>query len=154
GRTMRAGRNDPCPCGSGKKYKKCCWDKDLEKESTQVLPFTLPRSVERPTGRGRSTPRPRREPTATQRRGDEFERADYPGQLALLQRTLDEGLMNDENAMGMLETLHTATIEHGQRQQFLDLSAALRRQAPLAFETNAVYFISWEIEAVLALGQG
>ncbi len=22
-----AGRNDPCPCGSGKKFKKCCWDK-------------------------------------------------------------------------------------------------------------------------------
>jgi len=21
----KAGRNDPCPCGSGKKYKKCCW---------------------------------------------------------------------------------------------------------------------------------
>jgi len=20
----RAGRNDPCPCGSGKKFKKCC----------------------------------------------------------------------------------------------------------------------------------
>jgi len=24
----RVGRNDPCPCGSGKKYKKCC-GKDL-----------------------------------------------------------------------------------------------------------------------------
>lgn len=24
----RAGRNDPCPCGSGKKYKKCCLPKD------------------------------------------------------------------------------------------------------------------------------
>jgi uncharacterized protein YecA (UPF0149 family) len=22
------GRNDPCPCGSGKKYKKCCGAKD------------------------------------------------------------------------------------------------------------------------------
>ena len=22
------GRNDSCPCGSGKKYKNCCWDKD------------------------------------------------------------------------------------------------------------------------------
>ena len=22
--TRVAGRNDPCPCGSGKKYKKCC----------------------------------------------------------------------------------------------------------------------------------
>jgi hypothetical protein len=21
-----SGRNDPCPCGSGKKYKKCCLD--------------------------------------------------------------------------------------------------------------------------------
>lgn len=24
------GRNDPCPCGSGKKYKNCCWKKDHE----------------------------------------------------------------------------------------------------------------------------
>lgn len=25
----KTGRNDPCPCGSGKKYKKCCIDKSL-----------------------------------------------------------------------------------------------------------------------------
>jgi uncharacterized protein len=25
-RRPRTGRNDPCPCGSGKKYKKCCLD--------------------------------------------------------------------------------------------------------------------------------
>ena len=24
----KVGRNDPCPCGSGKKYKKCCLPKD------------------------------------------------------------------------------------------------------------------------------
>ena len=24
---QKLGRNDPCPCGSGKKYKKCCMDK-------------------------------------------------------------------------------------------------------------------------------
>lgn len=24
----KTGRNDPCPCGSGKKYKHCCWAKD------------------------------------------------------------------------------------------------------------------------------
>jgi len=23
-RAQKVGRNDPCPCGSGKKYKKCC----------------------------------------------------------------------------------------------------------------------------------
>jgi hypothetical protein len=26
--TRIAGRNDPCPCGSGKKYKKCCLGKE------------------------------------------------------------------------------------------------------------------------------
>jgi SEC-C motif-containing protein len=25
--TEKTGRNDPCPCGSGKKYKNCCWRK-------------------------------------------------------------------------------------------------------------------------------
>ncbi|MCR5261110.1 MAG: SEC-C domain-containing protein [Candidatus Gastranaerophilales bacterium] len=28
----RVGRNDPCPCGSGKKYKKCCMPKNEEIE--------------------------------------------------------------------------------------------------------------------------
>ena len=27
--TGKVGPNDPCPCGSGKKYKKCCRDKDI-----------------------------------------------------------------------------------------------------------------------------
>ena len=26
---MKVGRNDPCPCGSGKKYKKCCLGKNV-----------------------------------------------------------------------------------------------------------------------------
>jgi len=32
----KSGRNDPCPCGSGKKYKKCC----LAKEVTPVASLT------------------------------------------------------------------------------------------------------------------
>ena len=32
---IKVGPNDPCPCGSGKKYKKCCRDKDLAAERTQ-----------------------------------------------------------------------------------------------------------------------
>lgn len=30
---MKIGRNAPCPCGSGKKYKKCCLNKDQQAES-------------------------------------------------------------------------------------------------------------------------
>ena len=32
---IKVGPNDPCPCGSGKKYKKCCRDKDLAAGKTQ-----------------------------------------------------------------------------------------------------------------------
>jgi uncharacterized protein YecA (UPF0149 family) len=29
----KIGRNDPCPCGSGKKFKKCCLGQNQNKES-------------------------------------------------------------------------------------------------------------------------
>jgi predicted O-linked N-acetylglucosamine transferase (SPINDLY family) len=35
---MQPGRNDPCPCGSGKKYKKCC---GVDAASTTVAPAAL-----------------------------------------------------------------------------------------------------------------
>ena len=36
--TDKPKRNDPCPCGSGKKYKKCCGTtKKLNERSTKVI---------------------------------------------------------------------------------------------------------------------
>lgn len=35
----KTGRNDPCPCGSGKKYKKCCWRSD--RRNDRVDPWKL-----------------------------------------------------------------------------------------------------------------
>jgi hypothetical protein len=31
------GRNDPCPCGSGKKYKKCCLERDREAPTAEEI---------------------------------------------------------------------------------------------------------------------
>lgn len=37
---MKIGRNDPCPCGSGKKYKKCCINKPIRKVSNvNIVPI-------------------------------------------------------------------------------------------------------------------
>ena len=33
----KAGRNDPCPCGSGKKYKHCCLEQDRAAELAPVI---------------------------------------------------------------------------------------------------------------------
>jgi hypothetical protein len=39
---IKVGRNEPCPCGSGKKYKKCCFEKDQERlhHSSEVAGVT------------------------------------------------------------------------------------------------------------------
>lgn|GEM_PF-3268057 len=37
--SKQAGRNDPCPCGSGKKYKSCCWGKDLPQSDLSRKPL-------------------------------------------------------------------------------------------------------------------
>src|SRR3954453_19114621 len=34
----RVSRNDPCPCGSGKKYKHCCMKNDDESRSPRPAP--------------------------------------------------------------------------------------------------------------------
>lgn len=38
---MKTGRNEPCPCGSNKKYKKCCMDNN-------IIPFPTPPQKELP----------------------------------------------------------------------------------------------------------
>ncbi len=38
----KVGRNDPCPCGSGKKYKKCCEEKGNKKKfHAEIFSATL-----------------------------------------------------------------------------------------------------------------
>ena len=34
---MKVGRNDACPCGSGKKYKRCCEDTEQKRSSNMLL---------------------------------------------------------------------------------------------------------------------
>lgn len=45
--TDRTGRNDPCPCGSGKKYKKCCLPKEQEARREAARPASGGTPVER-----------------------------------------------------------------------------------------------------------
>ncbi|HPD61710.1 MAG TPA: SEC-C metal-binding domain-containing protein, partial [Thermodesulfobacteriota bacterium] len=46
----KIGRNDPCPCGSGKKYKKCCLIKQGD-QGGEFLWYKLRRTEGELTGR-------------------------------------------------------------------------------------------------------
>ena len=55
------GRNDPCPCGSGRKYKKCCLAKDEAAWRVQAASGSRPRGRHRPPpGRSSTSPSSRR----------------------------------------------------------------------------------------------
>ncbi|WP_124331418.1 type I methionyl aminopeptidase [Desulfonema ishimotonii] len=43
GKKVKVGRNDPCPCGSGLKYKKCCLRKGKKKQTESVKELYLKR---------------------------------------------------------------------------------------------------------------
>lgn len=56
-KSMKVGRNDPCPCGSGKKYKKCCMNKSAIEDSLSLQFAKLQakqKQIERQQGLGRS----------------------------------------------------------------------------------------------------
>lgn len=42
----KPGRNDPCPCGSGQKYKRCCLSKDQAAESAALAAAAAARAGE------------------------------------------------------------------------------------------------------------
>jgi hypothetical protein len=123
---MKVGRNDPCPCGSGKKYKKCCLAKDQEAQAKQspivgeiAPPFARPSSLPFPladqTEPSRSAPvvpvphptPPSRQRTPAEQRLDarwkEFESQDGEGRIGVFFKTLDDQeLMVDDMAFEML----------------------------------------------------
>jgi hypothetical protein len=92
-------RNDPCPCGSGRKYKKCCWAKDQAEQAAVSLATPLPETEEPETQDVVHTPEPRPAPRvepplpepepdprmdALNARWDEFETRDYDDRIRRL----------------------------------------------------------------------
>jgi uncharacterized protein YecA (UPF0149 family) len=43
---MKLGRNEPCHCGSGKKYKKCCEERDAAAKSAELAAQAAQRQAE------------------------------------------------------------------------------------------------------------
>lgn len=143
---MKVGRNEPCPCGSGKKYKKCCLGKDEEARRVAQAPEPLAPPPSDP----HLAPDPDIE--ALNARWEEFEAEDYEGQIALFSKTLDEEseLMDDEMAFEMLNTIYLEAIEHNERDRFDALLNRLREHLPDVYAHDAHYYLDWRIANALA----
>ena len=152
---MSLGRNDPCPCGSGKKYKKCCLLKDEEasheREQDPAEAAADPRSE-------KDREAAKREPDpvvkAREARWQEFQAADYEKQLALFSRTLDDPeLMDGEMAFEMLSEIFLAAAERGDRDRFDVLVQSLAERRPDVYAEEKPFFLKWRITNALAAGR-
>ncbi len=159
---MKVGRNDPCPCGSGKKYKKCCLAKDeaAARQAAQERATAL-RSVEPLAGDDpfagfpsyTPPPPPERRPRSPEEAAraelwTAFEVADTAEQPALFRRALADGLLDDEYAYEMLTQLR----DEAGPTLWSTLVEELRAARPDLYAHSAPYYLEWQIADALAAG--
>jgi hypothetical protein len=153
------GRNDPCPCGSGKKYKKCCLEKDRARAAPPPPPTVEHRPAPPPpppppskSEASKPPPDPRRE--ALDKFWKEFESRDCEGRVATFLDVLDdEELMAPGSAFEMLLNIHGELMKRGEWERFRDLVETLRQRRPEVYEESAPTYLSWILHGALAAGQ-
>jgi hypothetical protein len=165
----KIGRNEPCPCGSGKKYKKCCLQKDqattkqAREQRAQASQEVVDMLDERPAALPPLPSVPVPDPPAPDpyvaafnRRWEEFEGRDYEGQIALFQQTLEEPeMMDSEMAFEMLNIIYHESVTRGpsERDRFEGLVDMLRTRLPDVYDQDAHIYLDWQLTNALALGR-
>ena len=160
---MKAGRNDPCPCGSGKKYKKCCFARDQENATRQTAvvppsPLTIARSgpslaQQHPKP---ATPAVPVDPITERANSlwEKFKSSSGEERIAVYFATLDDAeVIEDDLAFEMLRTLYSETVINGDRTRLAECVGALRERRPEVFEASGHYYISWCLRNALAEGR-
>jgi hypothetical protein len=162
---MKSGRNDPSPCGSGKKFKKCCLGKPhliaplfqkahsapaaVSTAAKHTPAWSKPAPTETPASRPRSPLQLKRDTI-----WNEFKSQHGEAREAVFLRTLDdEELRDDETAFEMLNGLHEDAVARGERERFGRMVDTLAVRWPEVYEQGAHYYLSWQLLDALADGR-
>ena len=141
------GRNDPCPCGSGVKYKYCCLNKDQDEpnsqdektqdESPEPSPFDSATSDESSSS---SSP--------AMKAWDAFEASDYEERCALIEEiTGDPERMDGENAFHMFNEIAPEIFKHGDADWLLHILTRLGEEQPETYAAERSYLLLRHLEA-------
>ena len=91
----KAGRNDPCPCGSGKKYKHCCLEKD---RTAELAPAIAQRIALR-----------------DQKASQAAQRGDWQAELLETQATLQEAQALDAASNAVVDLVHAGRLDEAEQ---------------------------------------
>ena len=91
----KTGRNDPCPCGSGKKYKHCCLEKD---RAAELAPAIAQRVA-----------------LQAQKANAVALRKDYQEELLESQATLQEAQALDAASNAVVDLVHAGRLDEAEQ---------------------------------------
>ena len=91
----KPGRNDPCPCGSGKKYKHCCLEKD---RATKFAPAIAQRLA-----------------LQAQKANQAAQRKDYQAELLQSQADLQESQALDAASNAVIDLIHGGRLDEAEQ---------------------------------------
>jgi len=91
----KTGRNDPCPCGSGKKYKHCCLEKD---RATEFAPAIAQRLA-----------------LQAQKADQAAQRKDYQAVLLESQADLQESQALDAASNAVIDLVHAGRLDEAEQ---------------------------------------
>jgi len=91
----KTGRNDPCPCGSGKKYKHCCLEKD---RATELAPAVRQRVAMQDHKANRAA-----------------QRKDYQAELLESQAALQEAQALDVASNAVIDLVHAGRLDEAEQ---------------------------------------
>lgn len=161
---LQTGRNELCPCGSGKKYKHCCQRKDLAAQKTAqrvVAPQQPPVVPIRPriadktsdmeladnglVDEDEGSPADDATQAAQNRLWDAFEAADYEEKFAICRQAIDERLLDGELTFEFFNQIFDLTAQKGERHRFEALVDLLEAQLPEAYAEEAYWLLDWRM---------
>ena len=164
------GRNDPCPCGSGKKYKNCCLPKDraarapaLETkeipeppETGAPLDYEEPESILKPATEADFQPIPEVDPLLERINAfwEQFMDAPYEKQWSLVTEMLVEEpeLCDGEMVFEITNALFEKAVVAGELERYKQLLDQLEKTVPEAYAKEQHYILEWRIQVALMEG--
>lgn len=160
------GRNDPCPCGSGKKYKNCCLSKDraahaqnlkAEQNPEPAEPVRLaPEPVLSFAAADTIEQTPEEDPFMTRINAfwEAFMEASYKQKWALVTKMLAEEpeLCDGEMVFEITNALFSGAIDSGEIVRYKQLLDQLEQAAPEAHAEELHYILDHRIRIALIEG--
>jgi len=141
------GRNEPCPCGSGKKYKKCCLEKDQQAEQIPLRDMSHGDDLSLDDDLTFYDDMPMDEEEEKYNKfWDKYEIANFNEKVSMIDEVYnDPSLMDADVAYEILNELNNSATTALERKTYTNLVLRLKESYPKIYKKEAGYFLDHRV---------